>query len=630
MQNTEIPISTEERAKETAKEIRSNQEYIVNIELTDQNNNVFFIDNTNNNNNIKSNVILKDAKYAARDMSGHTIKMNRDVYYIDSSVMQEIKQIFTSMFKADYIIPSPKDPNMRYPNDISAVKLLMDETTNFIELHKLFTSKQLVRIVKDNIMNFSSGAYQNDRRIAPINKNETINKLVSDNFKYISNSKKTSDFNDDEMQDSLMFNNIMYILKNIFLKQETILINIQKERFYIDEIQFHELPYIHMKKKDYTGTDKPRMVNIYLKVKTIPIIDIPTLKIHYIIDNLEISSLKTNAPTQLYPKDLFAELANFNMIYLFNTINYKKENDNIDAFVNSMKNEKRINNNLEVFVNADIVNKYNRKFIKNTNSKNKNTNSKNSNELEAVTASENIIYLLREKFKLFDNQVQIGNNLVDDTYIVYRDNQGQPVKYHSIMTNKKYSRYDTLKKNETITTILEQHLHKYNSDFSNNKFFYIDDSNDARLKNVTYNIFVIFRTYTPDSSNKKPSIARRFIANECLSNARTLDTIFSKLFYRSFGLPDKFLYDKFSNINRNLVTNVVNVTNATNATNATNVANEKKGGKKYRTKKYRTKKYRIKKYSAKKYSAKKYSIKKYRTKKYRTKKYRANKYSAKK
>jgi len=624
MQNTviepqpEIPITKEEQARAKAKEIRSNQEYIVNIELTDQNNNVFFIDNTNDHS--KSNIILKDAKYAKEDMSGHTIKMNRDVYYIDSSVMQEIKQIFKNLYKTDYIIPSPKDPNMRYPNDISEVRLLMDETTNFIELHKLFTSKQLVRIIKDNIINFSSGAYQNDRRIAPINRNDIMNKLVSDNFKYINNSKKTSDFNDDEMQDALMFNNIMYILKNIFLKKETILINIQNEKFYLDEILFYDLPFIHMKKKDYTGTEKPRMVNIYLKVKTIPIIDIPTLKIHYIIDDLEISSLKINAPTQLYPKDLNAELANFNMFYLFNKIKYKKENDNIDAFSRSMKNEKRINNNLEVFVNADIVNKYNRKFIKNTNSKNKNKNKDKSNNSDtdenvnelAATVSENIIYLLREKFNLYDNQLQINNNLVDDTYIIYRTSKDQPIKYHSIMANKKYNNYDNLKKNETITRILEEHLKKYSSDFSNNNFFYIDESNDSRLDNKTYNIVVIFRTYKPDGSNKKPSLARRFVADECLSNAGTLDNIFSKLFYRSFGLPDKFLYDKFKNINLNAI---ASATNAANPTNPTNAVNAKKGGKKYSTKKYSTKKYSTKKYSTKKYSTKKYSTKKHSTKK---------------
>jgi hypothetical protein len=652
---TDTSESPEEEARKKAKEeenvkiakaktIRQNQEYIVHIELTDQNNNVFNIDNTNHNYGGESNIMLKDAEYSTGDVSGYTIKMNRDNYYIDSSVIQELRQIFKNLFKTNYIIPTPKDPNMRYPTDISDVQMLMSNTTNFVELHKVFTSKHYIRIIKDNIINFSSGAYQNDRRIAPINRNDIINRIVSDNYKYINNSKKTADFNDDEMQDALMFNNIMYILKNIFLKRETILINIQCEKFYVDEISLYDLPFIHMKKKDYTGTNKNRIVNIYLKVKTTPIIDIPTLKIHYIIDDLEISSIKTNAPTQLYPKDLNAELANFNMIYLFNKIRYKKENDNINAFFQSMKNEKRVNNNLEVFVNADIVNKYNKKFTKKSNNSNNTSKCNNNNNganddndsnKDAPIISENIVYLLREKFNLFDNQLQINNNLIDDTYIAFKTSKQAPVTYHSIMTNKKYTKYDNPKKNQTITTILEQHLKKYESDFSNNNFFYIDKSNDPRLHNVTYNIVVIFRTYKNDGSNKKPSIARRFIADECLSKAGTLDNIFSKLFYRSFGLPDKFLYVKLSNMNKNAIASASNaISSATNAiantTNATKPINEKKGGKKYSTKKYSTKKYSTKKYSTKKYNTKKYNTKKYNTKKYNTKKYSTKKYSTKK
>ena len=639
-------VEDRDKRKEAAK-VAESQEYVVNVELSDQNNNIFFIEDVNYRNG--ANIRLKDSDWPDTETEARSMKMNRDIYYLDNSVIQELKSIFKYMKKIDYIIPpsEKKESGVRYPNDISEVQLMMEDSTDLAELHKIFTKKPYVRIVRDNIINFSSGAYQNDRRIAPINKSDAINKIVSDNYKYIYNTKKTSDFDDDEIKDTLMFSNIMYIIKNIFFKKETILINIKKEKYYVDEILFYDLPFIHMKKKDY---DTIRNVTIYLKVKTTLIIDIPIIKIHYVIDDLEIPNIKISAPTLLYPKDIDADLSSFNTMYIFNNINYKKENDNMNAFYNSLKNEKRVNKMLELFVNSDIVNMYKNRFPEIINEDNANNNKgdkdskKNAEQLtpeeeekekkkeeekkkekqkkaelekeekkkQNRIVTENIMYLLREKFKLFDNNILINKNLVDDTYIVYHTNTSQ-IKYHSIMANKKYDKYDNSRKDASIQTILKQHLKRFNTDFSNNDFFYIDESSDKRLLNNVYNIVVIFRTYKSDGSKKKPSLMRRYIGDECLSNATIMDNIFSKIMYGTLGLPDKFFYDKFININRNSMTDTTDPATTPNTQNTQNTPNAdtvKKGGKKYKSKKYKSKKYKSKKYKSKKYNSKKYKSKK--------------------
>jgi hypothetical protein len=152
-----------------------------------------------------------------------------------------------------------------------------------------------------------------------------------------------------------MFANIMYLIKNIYFKKETIIYNVQKEQFYVNEIQFYELPFIHMKKKDY---ETPRKVYIYLKVNTTPIINIPIIKIHYIIDDLELSTLKISAPRELKPGDLDKDLDAYNTIYIFDNFKYKNENDNFTAFYTSLRNEKKLKKIQEIFLNADIVSKY--------------------------------------------------------------------------------------------------------------------------------------------------------------------------------------------------------------------------------------------------------------------------------
>ena len=632
----------------------SEEGYEVNIELKDQLNNIFYIDNVNDHDSImlKDGIFTKtdeedkekeeteseeDRARRIKDPDPKKISIFRDIYYLDNTVIQDLKTIFkkhidnidkegTSEVKGSSI--DYNDP--RVPVELDIVKELMHDTNSLSKLHKIFTNEAFSKTIKDNIIHFNSGT---NSRVKQLNSKDAINRYIVDYYKYINNTKKTSDFDDDEKMDALMFYNVMYLLRNIYLKKQTILTNIQGEKYYVDEILFYDLPYIHMVRKDY---DKPKKINIYLRIKTIPIIDIPIIKIHYIVDDLELQSLKLSAPREFKPVDLDKDFAKYSTMYIFDNFKYKEETDSMTAFFNSLKSEKRIDKIQELFFNADIVNKYKKRY--NELHKRKKAAPAAKADADAIkynNINANILYLLRQNFNLIDNKISIDNTSIDDTYIAYdisnveittggHKQSSVTVKYHSIMTNKKYDKYTNPKKEEIIKNIIADHKKRFSVTYEGDNFFYADNRTDNRLSTIVYNIIVIFRTFKQDSAKKNPSLMRRYVGDECLSNAVELDGIFSKLFYRTLGLPDKYLYDKFVNLTSKKRGNKTDE-NAAGAS-AMNVApnipglpnipipTATKGGKKHNTKKFRTKKIR-----AKKHNTRKYRLKRFRTKKVRAK-----------
>lgn len=607
------------------KAISEKDGYQVNIELKDQLNNVFYIDNVNDDNSI----MLKDFSFEDDDNAKKIITTFRDIYYLDNTVIQDLKTIFKKHSKRTDETDDDRNRRSNFDyNDtrepIGDISDLMENTSMLSEFHKIFTTEEYSKLIRDNIIHFNSGT---NSRVKQLNSRDAINKYVVDYYKYINNTKKTSDFDDDEKMDALMFYNVMYLLRNIYLKKQTILINIQGEKYYVDEILFYDLPYIHMVKKDY---DKPKKINIYLRIKTIPIIDIPIIKIHYIVDDLEVQSLKLSAPREFKPVDLDKDFAKYSTMYIFDNFKYKEETDSITAFFNSLKSEKRIDKIQELFFNADIVNKYKKRYYEQHKPKQAapEKTEEEANAIKYNNINANILYLLRQNFNLIDNKISIDNTSIDDTYIAYNISDSQvsrrdrtqssvTVKYHSIMTNKKYDKYTNPKKEAIIKNIIAEHVKRFGVNYEGDKFFYADNRTDERLPAKVYNIIVIFRTFKQDSAKKKPSLMRRYIGDECLSNAVELDSIFSKLFYRTLGLPDKYLYDKFVNLTSKKTSATTSAT--TSAPNIPGLPNipipsATKGGKKNNTKKFRTKKFRAKKHNTRKYKAKRFRTKKVRTK----------------
>ena len=310
----------------------------------------------------KAAALEEKMKAKLTDNTKKKISIFRDIYYLDNTVIQDLKTIFKKYSGKKTVSGDKKSKydydynDTREPVNMDEVDEVMKNTTDLSELHKIFTNEDYSKTIKDNLIHFNSGT---NSRVKQLNSRDSINRYIVDYYKYINNSKKTSDFDDDEKMDALMFYNVMYLLKNIYLKKQTILTNIQGEKYYVDEILFYDLPYIHMVKKDY---DKPKKVNIYLRLKTIPIIDIPIIKIHYIVDDLELQSLKLSAPREFKPVDLDKDFAKYSSMYIFDKFTYKQETDSMAAFFNSLKSEKRIDKIQELFFNADIVNKYQKRY----------------------------------------------------------------------------------------------------------------------------------------------------------------------------------------------------------------------------------------------------------------------------
>jgi hypothetical protein len=250
----------------------SEEGYEVNIELKDQLNNIFYIDNVNNSDSIMLKDALfintehktvdkahvdaenlvpvldenhadykklssekkaevkaeRDAKFEQKitelltETDDKKITIFRDVYYLDNTVIQDLKTIFKKYsdkslgsrarkpkYDIDYI-------DTREPVNNAAVTTLMQNTTELSELHKIFTKPEYSKTIKDNLIHFNSGT---NSRVKQLNSSDSINRYIVDYYKYINNSKKTSDFDDDEKMDALMFYNVMYLLKNIYLKK---------------------------------------------------------------------------------------------------------------------------------------------------------------------------------------------------------------------------------------------------------------------------------------------------------------------------------------------------------------------------------------------------------------------------
>ena len=90
------------------------------------------------------------------------------------------------------------------------------------------------------------------------------------------------------------------------------------------------------------------------------------------------------------------------------------------------------------------------------------------------------------------------------------------------------------------------------------------ESADARLENnIIYKIDVVFRCFL-EKNGKKPTLARKLIAENCLSKAQKLDEAFTNTLYKAFRLPKNYLYNKLTNITHKQKPNVTLEENVAN------------------------------------------------------------------
>lgn len=455
--------------------------------------------------------------------------------------------------------------------------------------------KYISKIIDDNTISSSSSNddyyYMQNQRKPTLNDNRVKEETYNKYYKYLfPNKKDTSSLSDLDKDKILMFNNVYYIIKNIYLLDDTIIsitnYKVNKaqpiKKYYIKQVGLRELD----DKNNVTHFQiKDNEVIIFIKATLEYIIENPILQINYLIDDLE--NARQNFLPQSYilePKDISNNYSNYNKIYIHDRINYKNISSDIDYFAKVLRNKNTIKNKEEFFLNTQAVKLFNNYFQEKFKSR-----IQSSAEEHKIIES-NIKFLLYVIFKFYNNKV-FKKYYIADTYIKYfkedkvgkedKGNEGNEgnegdnedkrdatdMEYYSII-NKSH-KIEENKKYEIISTIFNQSPQQEQEQQqvtlqSESSIYQKFKSADARLQNnIIYKIDVVFRCFL-EKNGKKPTLARKLIAENCLSKAQKLDEAFTNTLYKAFRLPKNYLYNKLTNITHKQKPNVTLEENVAN------------------------------------------------------------------
>ena len=440
----------------------------------------------------------------------------------------------------------------------------------------------IFKVIDDSTTSGSDDYNTQYQRKPILNDNRFKEELYTKYYKYLfPNKKDIYSLTDSDKDKIIMFYNVYYIIKNIYLLDDTIIsvtnYKISKvqpiKKYYIKQVGLRELD----DKNNVTHFQiKDNEVIIFIKATLEYIIENPILQINYLIDDLE--NARQNFLPQSYilePKDISNNYSNYNKIYIHNNINYKNISSDIDYFAKVLRKKNTIKNKEEFFLNTQALKLFNNYFQAKF-------KSENVNNIEA-----NIKFLLYVIFKFYNNKV-FKKYYIADTYIKYfkqakeaegvkeaKEAEGvkgtkgtkederakeateakidtDDMKYYSIINksiksenNEKYKIISTIF-NESPQQEQEQEQDILRGESS--RIYQKFKSADARLpNNIIYKIDVVFRCFL-DKNGKKPTLGRKLIAENCLSKAQKLDAVFTKTLYKTFRLPENYLYNKLANI----------------------------------------------------------------------------------
>jgi hypothetical protein len=206
---------------------------------------------------------------------------------------------------------------LEFRNNLSNIMLKINSgpETN-INLNKLETYRYFLddknieaifEIIQNNIAlaskNSQQGSYGYNNRPNLLNTPEMFKQILKENIKYVYPDKTNIEtLAESEEQDILLFNNILYILKKIYLLDTTIISVVIDDKnkaitkkFFIKNLTLEEPNPFKLDKIKSVSEDKKEFYNAFINFKC----DIkyinenPLLKINYIIDDTEILD-KTN------------------------------------------------------------------------------------------------------------------------------------------------------------------------------------------------------------------------------------------------------------------------------------------------------------------------------------------------
>ena len=560
----------------------------------------------------RENEILKIRRFIARIDSD----ANEETFYDD--VIKNLFRLLTSKplmseIKNKYNIinkDKTKDKfNEKFRTNLSNIMLNkssdLDDTIRFHthEKYEYFLDTKYLDYIFSAISDNMSKALNPDtnsgiyRTPTLFNTKEKRMQIIKENVKYVFPNKTNIELLDDnEEQTVLLFHNILYIIKKIYLVDTTI-INAEDidsgttKKFYVKNLKLEENnPFIRS-----MGPDSSLIATIKFRADITYINRNPILKINYILDNKEI--LDNTIPLKISdfePNNFLTNPSsnNYKSIYIYDTIEYNLYDDKIKRLLNSIKIQKIIKNKEEMFFNETALNEFNDLLdIKFENLDKKiidhDETTENDNKIKDRNIPLNIIYLLKNVLKLYNGKEIKHNNdkyFVYDTLITYKltdneDTTKTTPKFYSIAQNKVIDY-----KNINSEKVIKLFKKKRELMLPNNQSAPVDSGpapaagpgpagpgpgpipnvhltdkfdvykiipKDNRLKDTnTYLIFIVFLCYKADEQGNKPNMQKRLVAEVCLERARTLDRAFNDLFYNKLNIPETYLYTKLLNFNK--------------------------------------------------------------------------------
>jgi hypothetical protein len=296
---------------------------------------------------------------------------------------------------------------------------------NKFETYRYFLDERKIDAIFETIQNNIASASKTSQQASYgyynrpnlLNTPEMQKQILKENIKYVYPDKTNIEtLAESEEQDILLFNNILYILKKIYLLDTTIIsvkINEKNKiiikKFFIKNLKLEETnPFKLDKIKSFSKLGKEfynAFINFKCDIKYIN--ENPLLKINYIIDDTEILD-KTNhlKVIEFEPKNFNKneEFKKYSSTYIYDTFNYKPNESKINRILNTVKMQKIIKTKEELFYNDIALNEFNDlldiKF----------------GQDDETKIGPNIVYFLKNILKLYNGKEIIHAN---SSYFVY-------------------------------------------------------------------------------------------------------------------------------------------------------------------------------------------------------------------
>ena len=540
---------------------------------------------------------IRDEKIALlnRKLSGidEIAKIAPNTEAIKAYVFEDIIKILIerdvmSYLKSIYDNTNDKSAEMlEFRNNLSNIMLKINsgpETNinlNKLETYRYFLDDKNIDAIFETIQNnialasksSQQGSYGFNNRPNLLNTPEMFKQILKENIKYVYPDKTNIEtLAESEEQDILLFNNILYILKKIYLLDTTIISVVIDDKnkditkkFFIKNLTLEEPNPFKLDKIKSVSEDKKEFYNAFINFKC----DIkyinenPLLKINYIIDDTEILD-KTNhlKVIEFEPKNFNKnqEFNKYSSTYIYDTFDYKPNESKINKILNTIKIQKIIKTKEELFYNDIALNEFN--DLLNIKFK-ADTDTAKDNEIKKTKIGPNIVYFLKNILKLYNGKEITHSNssyFVYDTLItndISSNINSNPINsvlnFYSIFENKtiKYNNFKSEKILKNFSKRLQTLQLLETQPYYNDKFdVYKVVSRDNRITRNSYYIFILFICYKADEKGNKPSLQKRLIGEVCLNRAKILDKAFYNSIYSKFNISETYLYNKLINLQK--------------------------------------------------------------------------------